>query len=248
MKKIFYILLFLSQFIWANDLFEKGNDCYQKGKYQEAIQSYESILAQGKESAEIYFNLGNCYYKLNRVAPAVFNFEKALLLNPNDIEIQNNLAFAKKMVIDDIQEVPQVGFSKIIIDLTSVFHYDTWAWVSIVVAFCMLICFIIYYYSYETILKRIFFAGILCSLCLVLLSLFAGFYEQSRLEKEKPAIVFVDVVNVKSEPNEVAANAFVLHAGTKVNIIDHLDNYYKIQIADLKEGWLNKSAIRKIKK
>ncbi|AEW87446.1 BatE protein [Flavobacterium columnare] len=248
MKKIAYIFLFLSQFIWANNPFEKGNDLYQKGKYQDAIQSYETILAQGQESAEVYFNLGNCYYKLSRVAPAVFNFEKALLLSPNDTEIENNLAFAQKMAIDDIQQVSQVGFSKIIADFTSIFHYDTWAWISIILAVFALVCFIVYYYSYQTTVKRIFFAGILLGLFFVLLSLFSGFYEQNRLLNEKPAIVFVDVVNVKSEPNATASNAFILHAGTKVNILESLDNYYKIQIADLKEGWLDRSVVKEIKK
>ncbi|RVU90691.1 tetratricopeptide repeat protein [Flavobacterium columnare] len=248
MKKILYILLFLSQFVWANNAFEKGNDLYQKGKYQEAIQAYENILAQGQESAELYFNLGNCYYKLNRVAPAVFNFEKALLLNPNDTEIQNNLTFAQKMAIDDIQEIPQVGFSKIIADFTSIFCYDTWAWITIFLAIFTLLSFVIYYYSYSTNLKRIFFTGIVCALFMVLLSLSAGFYEQNRYQKENPAIVFADIINVKSEPNATATNVFTLHAGTKVKIIETLDNFYKIQIADLKEGWLDRSTVKEIKK
>ncbi|MFK6999393.1 SH3 domain-containing protein [Flavobacterium oreochromis] len=248
MRKLVYIFLFLSQFIWANSPFERGNDFYQKGKYQEAIQAYESILSERQESAEVYYNLGNCYYKLNRVAPAVFNFEKALLLSPNDAEIQNNLAFAQKMAIDDIQEVPQVGFSKIIADFTSIFHYDTWGWIAIIFAFLTLACFVVYYYSDKTILKRIFFGGILLGLCFVLLSLFAGFYEYNRLQKEKLAIVFADLVNVKSEPNATSSNVFTLHAGTKVKIIESLDNYYKIQIADLKEGWLIRSDIKEIKK
>lgn len=247
MKKLIFIFLLLSQFIWANNPFEKGNNLYQKGQYQEAIVQYESILKSGEESAELYFNLGNCFYKLNKVAPAVFNFEKALLLKPNDAEIQNNLAFAQKMAIDEIQEVPQVGFSKIIADFTSSFHYDTWAWIAIVLALLFLISFFGYYFSGTTTLKRLFFSVMAVMMLLIVVSLFAGFYEQNRIESTKPAIVFADTVNVKSEPNLASQNAFVLHAGTKVFILEDLSNFYKIQLADLKEGWVEKSALKEIK-
>ncbi|MEO8516548.1 MAG: tetratricopeptide repeat protein, partial [Flavobacterium sp.] len=131
MKNIVYIFLLFTQTFWAQSAFEKGNDLYQKGKYEEAVSSYESLVKSGQQSAELYFNLGNSYYKINKVAPAVFNFEKALLLNPNDSETQNNLAFAQKMTIDDITEIPTVGFAKIIKDFTSNFYYDTWAWIAV---------------------------------------------------------------------------------------------------------------------
>lgn len=247
MKKLLYIFLFISHVFWAQTPFEKGNDFYQNGNYKAAINQYESILNSGQESAEVYFNLGNCYYKLNKVAPAVYNFEKALLLSPNDTEIENNLAFAKKMTIDEIQEVPKVGFSKIISNFTSSFHYDTWAWIAIVLAALFLVSFIIYYYSYATIVKRIFFSGMVVFLLLIIVSIFSGFYEQNRIENERPAIVFADTVSVKSEPNPASQKAFTLHAGTKVIILEDLDNFHKIQLVDLKEGWIEKSAVKVIK-
>ena len=106
MKNILYIFLLITQTFWAQTAFDKGNNLYQKGNYQEAITAYKSVVNSGQQSAELYFNLGNCFYKLNKVAPAIYNFEKALLLNPNDTEIQNNLSFAQKMTIDEVVEVP----------------------------------------------------------------------------------------------------------------------------------------------
>lgn len=247
MKKLFYILLLFTQLFWAQDAFEKGNSLYQKNQYQEAISVYEGILNSGQESAEIYFNLGNCYYKLNQVAPSIYNFEKALLLQPNDAEIQNNLAFAKKMAIDEIQETPKVGFSKIIQDFTSSFHYDTWAWIAIVLSVGFLLSFLGYYFSYTTLLKRVFFSGMVLLVLTVLIALFAGFFEQKRAQNDAPAIVFAPVIAVKSEPNAASQDAFTLHAGTKVQIIETIGKYYKIQLADLKEGWLEKSAVKTIK-
>lgn len=246
-KKIVYIFLLFTQVFWAQNDFEKGNSFYQKGNYQEAINAYESIVKSGKESAEVYFNLGNCYYKLNKVAPAVYNFEKALLLSPCDSEIQNNLSFAKKMTIDEIAETPKVGFSKLISDFTSSFHYDTWAWMAIVFSVLFLIGFAAYYFSSSTGLKRVFFSGMILFLLFVVVSVFSGFYEKSRINNDRPAIVFADVIAVKSEPNASAQDAFTLHAGTKVTVLEDLGNYKKIQLSDLKEGWIEKTAIKEIK-
>ena len=247
MKKLLYICLLFSQVFWGQDAFEKGNQLYQNGQYQEAITTYGNILKSGQESAEVYFNLGNCYYKLNKVAPAVYNFEKALRLKPNDCEIKNNLAFAQKMAIDEIQETPKVGFSALIHNFTSSFHYDTWAWITIILAVFFLGGFIGYYFSGVTTLKRVFFSIMMVLLLGILISLFSGFFEKNRIASENPAIIFAEVVKVKSEPNAAAPEAFILHAGTKVEILETINNYYKIQIADLKEGWIEKSAVKEIK-
>ena len=246
-KNIVYLFLLITQTFWAQSAFEKGNTLYQKGDYQNAIASYESIVKSGQESAEVYFNLGNCYYRLNKVAPAVYNFEKALLLNPCDSEIQNNLAFAKKMAIDEITETPKVGFSKIIADFTSSFHYDTWAWIAILFSVLFLIGFVVYYFSNSTTLKRVFFSGMILFMLFLMVSIFSGFYEKNRVNNDRPAIVFADVISVKSEPNASAQDAFTLHAGTKVTILEELGNYKKIQLADLKEGWIEKTAIKELK-
>jgi hypothetical protein len=247
MKNILYIFLLISQTFWAQTAFDNGNSLYQKGNYQEAITVYESVVKSGQQSAELYFNLGNCYYKLNKVAPAIFNFEKALLLNPNDAEIQNNLSFAQKMTIDEVVEVPKVGFSKIIRDFTSSFHYDTWAWIAIVFSVLFLMCFVGYYFSNTTTLKRIFFTALLFVLLFTILSIFAGFFEKNQSNNDRPAIVFADITSVKSEPKSTAQDAFVLHAGTKVFVLESLNNYKKIQLLDLKQGWIEKSAIKELK-
>ncbi|EMY3583460.1 tetratricopeptide repeat protein [Flavobacterium psychrophilum] len=247
MKNILFIFLLITQTFWAQTAFDKGNNLYQKGNYQEAITVYESVVKSGQQSAELYFNLGNCYYKLNKVAPAIFNFEKALLLNPNDSEIRKNLAFAQKMTIDEVVETPKVGFAKIIRDFTSSYHYDTWAWIAIVFSVLFLICFVGYYFSNTTMLKRIFFTSMLFILLFAMVSVFAGFFEKNQSNNDRPAIVFADITLVKSEPKSTAQDAFVLHAGTKVFVLESLNNYKKIQLLDLKEGWIEKSAIKELK-
>jgi tetratricopeptide (TPR) repeat protein len=247
MKKLLFILLFVTQVIWAQTAFEQGNQYYQKENYQAAISSFESILNSGKQSAAVYFNLGNCYYKLHKVAPAIYNYEKALLLSPNDSEIKTNLDFSRKMAIDDIKVIPKVGFNKLLADFTSKYYYDTWAWIAVVFAFLFLAFFVGYYFSQKTVLKRMFFFGMFLWLFGVCLSSASGFYEKSRYENEKPAIVFAETASVKSEPKVSSTDAFVLHEGSKVYILESIANWKKIELTDETTGWIEESAIKEIK-
>src|SRR3970282_498850 len=170
MKNIFYILLLATQVFFAQNGFESGNDLYQKGKYKEAVEAYENVLKANKQSAELYFNLGNCYYKLNKVAPAIYNYEKALVLSPNDKEAQTNLRFAQKRTIDEVKVIPKVGFGKLLRDFTGIFHYNTWGWISVSFSVLFLLSFIGYYFSELTLSKRIFFFGMFVMFVLLLVS------------------------------------------------------------------------------
>ncbi|MGL2965482.1 tetratricopeptide repeat protein [Flavobacterium sp. XGLA_31] len=247
MKKLLIVLLLVSPSFWAQSAFDKGNDYYQKENYQAAISSYESILQTGKQSAEVYFNLGNCYYKLHKVAPAVYNYEKALLLNPNDTEIKTNLEFARKMAIDDIKVIPKVGFNKLIQDFTASYYYDTWAWIAIGFSFLTLLFFVGYYFSEKTFLKRIFFVGMFFWILGICLSAASGFYEKSRMANERPAIVFAETAAVKSEPKVSSSDAFILHEGTKVYILESIANWKKVELTDETTGWIDENAIKEIK-
>lgn len=247
MKKLLILFLLTTQFLFPQSSFEKGSILYQKGKYEQAIAEYESILASKNHSAELYFNLGNCYYKLNKVAPAIYNYEKALVLNPEDVEISNNLKFAHKLQIDEIKVVPQVGFSKMVHDFTSVFHYNTWAWISVALATLFLLFFIGYYFSQTALSKRIFFFGMFVVLFLILISVTSAISEKNHFQTERPAIVFEEMILVKSEPQRSSNTVFTLHEGTKVFVLETLGNWRKIQLTDGTEGWIEKTAIKEVK-
>jgi len=246
MKKLLFLILFITQIAIAQTAFEIGNQLYQKENYQEAITNYENVLASGKQSAALYFNLGNCYYKLHKVAPAVYNYEKALQLNPNDEEIKTNLDFAKKMAIDDIKVIPKVGFNKLISDFTSQYHFDTWAWIAVFLAFVFLAFFVGYYFSGTTFKKRIFFLGMFLISIGITTAVLSGIFEKNRLVNEKPAIVFAESASVKSEPKAASADTFVLHEGTKVYILESIANWKKIQLTDETTGWIEDGAIKEL--
>ena len=248
MKNILYLFLLISQVFFAQNSFEKGNTLYQKGKYKEAAQTYETIIKEDKQhSAELYFNLGNCYYKLNKVALSIYNYEKALVLKPNDAETLNNLKFAKKLTIDEIKEVPKVGFAKLIQNFTGIFNYNNWAWISVGIAFAFLLSFIGYYFSQLTLSKRIYFIVMFVLLFSLLLSVSAGITEKDHYNNDRPAIVFAEMTEVRSEPQKAGSSIFLLHEGAKVYVKGALENWKKIELTDGTEGWIDASAIREVK-
>lgn len=247
MKYLVYIFLFITSFVFAQSGFEKGNALYQKGQYEQAIQAYESVLDSRQQSADLYFNLGNCYYKLNKVAPSIYNYEKALVLAPEDVDITNNLKFAQKLTIDEVKEVPKVGFAKLLHDFTGMYHYNTWAWISIVFGLMFLGFFIGYYFSLAAVLKRIFFFGMFVWVLFLLVSLGAAIFEKNHFVTDRPAIVFAEVTEVKSEPQKASPATFILHEGTKVFVKEILGKWKKIEFTDGTEGWIESQAIREVK-
>ena len=223
----------------SEEIFESANQAYNDGKYQDAIGLYESILEQNLHSAEVYFNLANAYYKTNQVAPSIYYYEKALLLDPNDKEIQRNLSFAENMTIDSIEEIPEVGISRLINSVTTIWSYEGWAInaVSLMTIFVML--FLFYYFSVSTTRKRIFFLTSFIALGLSLLSLSIAFREYDFASRDNPAIVFAQESEVRSDPNLRSETVFNLHEGTKVQVLESFnDDWTKIRLKDGKTGWI----------
>ena len=248
MKNILYLFLLISQVFFAQNGFEKGNAFYQKAQYQEAVQEYENVIKEDKQqSAELYFNLANSYYKLNKVAPSIYNYEKALVLKPNDAETLNNLKFAKKLTIDEIKEVPKVGFAKLVQNFTGIFTYNTWAIISVAIAFAFLLSFIGYYFSQLTVSKRIYFVGMFVLLLALGLSIAAGISEKDHYDNDRPAIVFSEVSEVRSEPQKAGSAIFLLHEGAKVYVTETLGQWKKIELTDGTEGWIDALTIKEVK-
>lgn len=247
MKKLLFILSFLlslSTFAQNNAIFETANTLYNEGKYAEAIDKYNVILSTKNHSAELYFNLGNAHYKLNHIAPSIYFYEKALQLAPNDADIENNLAFARNMTIDAIDVIPEVGLSKILNNITNRFTFDAWAKVSIGFVFCFVVLFLFYYFAYTSLRKRFAFLGSLASLTLVCVTLLFAFHKYNLDKGDKPAIIFAKESLIKSAPNNRSEESFKLHEGTKVQILDTVNNWKKIKLQDGKTGWISSEDIK----
>ncbi|MFM1877400.1 MAG: hypothetical protein RLZZ241_266 [Bacteroidota bacterium] len=227
--------------------FEKATAAYNSGDFQEAIAQYKNILNEKQHSAAVYYNLGNAHYKLGQIAPSIYYYEKALLLNPNDPEILNNLGFAQNMTLDAIQPLPQTDLHRFYNRLVYQMSMDTWA----ITGVCFMIIFVIGFLFFRAMdnpnPKRIAFIGSLLGLLLSLYCTAMAYLQYSAYRSDRPAIVFDEEVIVRSEPNNSAPEAFRLHEGTKVQLRDELNPWVKVSLADGQTGWLPISAIQVLK-
>lgn len=250
MKKIaLLICLFSLSFGFAQNetLFNEATELYNNGEYSAAIENYEQILENGQHSASLYFNLGNCYYKLNSIGPSIYYYEKALLLSPNNPEILSNLRFAQNMRLDAIDEMPKTELSRIYNIVVGMFSYDQWAYIAVGLVFLFVLAYMAYYFLRSANQKRAAFISSVFALTLGVVCILMAYLNHQQYKNDDPAIVFSKEVKVNSEPNNNSSAVFTIHEGTKVNVLDELEGWKRIRIADGQTGWLQASAIKSLK-
>lgn len=248
-KVVLSICFFVSFLGMAQNtaLFNKATDHYNKGEYSMAIENYEEILESGEHSAELYFNLGNCHYKLNAIGPSIFYYEKALLLKPNDAEILNNLGYAQNMRLDAVEEMPKTDIAQLYHDLVNVFSFDQWSYLAISLIILFVLAYLAYFFLRFASQKRIAFIVSIFALTLGVLSILIAYLQYQDFKNDNPAIIFSKEVKITSEPNTNSEAVFTLHEGTKVNVLDQLNDWKKIRIADGQTGWLPKDNLKLLK-
>lgn len=241
MKRIAFLLLIFSTFAFAqtaDTLFADANELYKNGSYEKAIEEYKKIEEFEVHSDELYYNLGNSYYKLNKIAPSIYYYEKALKLNPTNSDVITNLAFAKRMKIDAIEVMPKTIFQKFSESFIYKLTYNSWAWLAVIFSFLGAILFLLYHFSYSSGKKLMYFnTSILSALLLIFTIVFA--YKSYDYEvNTKHAIIFEQTTEIKNAPTLNSDTVFELHEGTKVQVLDAIDDWKKIKLADGKIGWI----------
>jgi len=250
MKKLILIALLFSATMGfaqsALELFDGANDAYRNGQYQEAIDLYENIDSTEQRSADVYYNLGNSYYKLNMVAPSIYNYEKALKLDPLNEDASINLEYANKLALDAIEVLPKSVFQKFSDSVIYKLAFDTWAIIAVILSFLGALFFLLYHFSYRSGRKLLLFnSSLLCSVLLVVTVVFA-FKSYDFEENTIMAIVFEKTTAIKNAPTLNSDTVFQLHEGTKVKVLDAIDNWKKIKLADGKIGWIISDYIKEI--
>ena len=249
MKRLLNIILALliTSAVFAQaDLLQKGNELYTKDKFKEAIDVYNQILMTNLESPEVYFNLGNAYYKTKNYPQSLLNYERAQLISPDDEDIAFNLQIANQHVVDAIQELPGIFIVRWWNSLVNSQTTDTWALISII-SFLFFLTFLgLYFFARLGNIRRTAFwtAFILISISMFSWSFAAQ--QKSRLVNHNFAIVMQPTVTVKSSPSEKGTNLFVVHEGLKVKITDKLGDWVEVKLADGNKGWLMTESIERI--
>ena len=229
-----------------NELFEQGNSAYNEGNYEKAVTLYEQILNLDQHSAALYFNLGNCYYRLNQVAESIYYFEKAKQLSPSDKDININSTFAKNMTIDAIELLPESQLEQLQKGIFNIFSFSIWVKLTIILIWFSITLFLGYIFSKSAQHKRIFFFCSLIILFFFIGSLLISFSIDQREKNLDYAILFSKKIDTWSEPNQKGDLLFTLHEGTKVQLIDELAEWKKIRIANGSEGWLKNAYLKRL--
>lgn len=256
MKKIVYILLVAfaavglvsaqSADIDLKTKWKQANDLYKSNDYTAAILIYEEILGSDSHSAKAYYNLGNAYFKNNNIGKAILNYNRALLLDPGNDDIQHNLMIAGSRTIDKIEPTPQFFLKSWIIDVGGIFNSDMWAVLTLVFVAITFGGIVLWLISTTMILRKTGFYAALFAAILAVTSLIYSQYSYEKQISVAEAIVMNSAAPVKSAPATSGKDLFLLHEGTKVKVIDSMDQWSEIELEDGNKGWIQQAALERI--
>ena len=224
----------------------EGDSAYIKEDYAAAIQIYEALLKDG-EAADVYYNLGNSYYKVGEIAKSILNYERALLLQPGNSDIRANLEVARAKTIDKVEPTPEIFFVSWTKSLINSMSVDAWAKWGIVSFILFIVALYFFIFSKQILGKKIgFISGIILLIIVICSNLFAS-EQKDRLLNRNEAIIMSPSVTVRSTPSESGTSLFILHEGHKVNIKDNsMKEWKEIRLEDGKVGWVPTTAIEVI--
>ncbi len=252
MKKTIIIILFfiinLSIFAQPDTLqntFKSANDAYLKENYEKAIENYEKIVSQNYESVELYYNLGNAYFKQNNIAKAVLNYNRALVLSPNNEDVLANLDFVNRSIKDEFTPVPEFILDRIFKGIVKIFSSNTWALISINTFLLALVIFLIFLFSkVMSIRKFSFFTSILLILLSITTFTFSANAKQ-RITNHNSAVI-MKISTIKSSPDTEGTDLFILNPGVKVDIKSNINGWYEVRLPNGKIGWIQNNNVERI--
>ena len=238
------VLLFVSISLSASTVTrQQADSAYAQEHYQQAISDYETLLKQGV-SAELYYNLGNAYYRTDQMPKAVLNYERALLLSPGDADIRFNLQMARSKTIDKITPESEMFFVTWYRSLVNLMSVDAWARTALIALAIAIILALAYLFSDRIWLRKVGFFGALLLVVVFLLSNLFAFHQKRKLTYRTGAVIMTTSVPVKSTPSKNGTDLFILHEGTRVTITDNsMKDWKEIRVDDGKEGWIETNKI-----
>lgn len=228
----------LSARIVPDSLLNVANNHYIEGKFDEAAELYQTLVDSGYYNAELYYNLGNSYFKLGKNAYAILNFERAHRLKPNNEDIEFNLEYARSFTVDRIEPLPVFFLVKWYRSVRGILSSNGWAWISLFWLTVTLTFGLVFWFSFRPWVKRLSFTFGIMSILFVVSSIVFSIQEKERVMLRDEAIIFQPVVTVKSSPGDAGKEIFILHSGTKVQITKAIGQWVEIRIADGNKGWI----------
>ena len=224
---------------------KKAEELYAAKQYVEAADVYADMFQYG-ESAALYYNYANALYKSNQLGLAILNYERALRLDPTNEDIKFNLEFVNKMKTDKIEPLERFFLSEWLEALGRLLTSNQWAYASIISFIVALVLVLLYLFGKKVWLRKFSFFSALFLLVFSICTMVYAFQIKDYIENNPEAIVLAGSVSVKSSPDDSGTEVFVIHEGTKVNVLSTLSTWSEVRLADGNVGWLQSSTIEKI--
>ena len=230
----------------AEDVFEKATVLYNAERYDEAASLYQQLIDSDFEQADLYYNLGNAYYKAKKIPYAIYYYEKAKKLSPGDEDILHNLKIANQQIVDKLELVPEPFFELWWNTWLRFFSPNQWSIIALVLFNLIFLLASLFFLSRSVRWKKISFYSGLITLVLTVFAFFFAYQSYHSAMQHEEAIIFTPSVVVKSSPNEKSVDLFVIHEGLKVKLIQKEKDWTKIRIGNGKIGWVLKEEYREI--
>jgi len=224
-------------------LFSQAKDAYDQGNYSDAIQDYQQILRQGIESASLHFNLGNAYFKSGELGEAILHYEKASKLAPRDQDIKYNLQIARARIQDQINPPPMSFVMKVYNGVKYWLSLNELAWTTVILILVTSLFFAGWWLVRGEQLNRVARSLFIVGIILLIFTTPLLISRTLEAHQEKYGIVLDPELKVYSGPQTISTEVFVIHEGTKVQVEREQDNWYKIQLLDGKEGWVQDQSV-----
>ncbi|MDO5523111.1 MAG: tetratricopeptide repeat protein [Bacteroidia bacterium] len=244
------ILLLCATLSFAQSTVESASEAYRTEDYPQSIRLYEQVVAQnvseGKESAEIYYNLGNAYFRNGETAKAILNYERALLLSPGDSDIRHNLRFARTRIEDKIDTSDSFFLTNWVNAFKNLFNSNTWATIAVALFIGFLACIATFLFVRKIWIRQTaFYTGIVIFVFMLVANGFAFSQKNSRIQRNT-GIVMAASASIMTSPDANSQELFRLHEGTKVKLNKTDGNWIEIEIANGSVGWTSKENVEVI--
>lgn len=225
---------------------DKADEAYTAGSYDTALEIYNSALDKGYESADLYYNVANCYFRKGELAASILNYERALKLDPSHDDAKHNLEFAESRTVDKIDSLGSVFLVDWWNAIANITSADAWAWIAISLFVVLLVSLSLYIFVRKMWVRKVGFSVAIVALFFTLISILCAYTRYEVETSKSEAIVFSQTVTIKSSPDNSGNDLFILHEGTKVNIKSTLGEWVEISTSDGNSGWMPASAIEVI--
>lgn len=239
----------------AESIVAEADSAYNSLAYSKALELYNEACDSLGASSDLYYNIGNTYYRLDDLGHAILWYERALQLDPTNSDAQANLDFVNGRITDkpvDDRSMISRGYDNI----TSAAHHDTWAWIAFAMFTLTVIAFVGYLVTNGVMIRKTCFFGGGILLLLTIVALSFALTGASRSSNHDRAIITSPAAQLSTAPraaSDADSQAFLLHEGTKVEIVDSVipadtqaERWYEVKVAGNARAWINGKDIERI--